>query len=300
MRVSVGLPVHRIDLGTEFVSGDAIGEMAAAAEAAGFHAVSVTDHPFPSDGWLAGGGHHALDPFSSLSFAAAATSTLRLHTNLLVLPYRNAWLAAHQVATLDRLSGGRVILGVGAGYLREEFAALGVDFEHRNEHTDECLRVFRRAWSGDSIDGNTMRPTPATPAGPPIWVGGNSRRAVRRAVEFGDAWSPFPVPSDATAAVTRTAPLRNLDDLAAMIDYARAHAAEVGRTEALDVVFMPLSMMLTGRGPTWEAASLLDEVAAMVAVGVTALNVMLPGESRRQFCEELARFSAEVFPHLPA
>jgi alkanesulfonate monooxygenase SsuD/methylene tetrahydromethanopterin reductase-like flavin-dependent oxidoreductase (luciferase family) len=119
------LPVHRVEGGDEFVSGDAIAELSVAAEKAGYDAVSVTDHPFPGDKWLARGGHHALDPFSSLAFAAASTSTLRLHTNLLVLAYRNPWLAAHQVATLDRLSGGRVILGIGAGYLEPEFDAVG-------------------------------------------------------------------------------------------------------------------------------------------------------------------------------
>ena len=75
--VSVGLPVHRIDLGDEFVSGDAIAELAVAAEKVGYDAVSVTDHPFPADKWLARGGHHALDPFSSLAFAGAATSSVR-------------------------------------------------------------------------------------------------------------------------------------------------------------------------------------------------------------------------------
>jgi probable F420-dependent oxidoreductase len=300
MRVSVGLPVHRVDLGDEFVSGDAIGELAVAAEKAGFDAVSVTDHPFPADKWLARGGHHAVDPFSSLAFAAAATTTLRLHTNLLVLPYRNPWLAAHQVATLDRLSGGRVVLGVGVGYLKPEFAALGVDFEGRNERTDEGLRIMRRAWTGESIDGSTMQPTPAQPDGPPIWIGGNSRRAVRRAVELGDGWSPFPSGPAAVAAATRTAPLTTPQDLGTMIAYARQHAAAVGRTEPLDVVFMPASLTMTGGELTWQAGPIVEEVQELAEVGVTGLNVMLPGSSRAEFADELARFAAEVLPHLPA
>lgn len=300
MRVSVGLPVHRVDLGDEFLSGDAIAELAVAAEKAGFDAVSVTDHPFPSDKWLSRGGHHAVDPFSSLAFAAAATTRLRVHTNLLVLPYRNPWLAAHQAATLDRLSGGRLILGVGVGYLKPEFAALGVDFEGRNERTDEGLRIMRRAWTGESVDGNTMQPTPARPGGPPIWIGGNTRRAVRRAVELGDGWSPFPSGPAAVAAATRTAPLRGAEDLAPMISYAREHAAAVGRTEPLDVVFMPASLTMTGGELTWQASRIVDEVGALVDVGVTGLNVMLPGSSRAEYADELARFAAEVFPHLPA
>lgn len=298
--VSVGLPVHRVDLGDEFVAGSAIAELAVAAEKAGYDAVSVTDHPFPADAWLARGGHHALDPFSSLAFAAAATSSLRLHTNLLVLAYRNPWLAAHQVATLDRLSGGRVVLGVGAGYLKPEFEALGVEFEGRNERTDEGLRILRRAWSGESIDGNTMRPTPAQPGGPPIWIGGNTRRAVRRAVELAEGWSPFPSGPAAVAAATRTAPLATPADLGVLIDYARSHAEAVGRTAPLDVIFMPVSLTMTGqRRLTWEAGPILDEVGHLAEVGVTGLTVMLPGDSRAEFADELARFAAEVFPHLP-
>ncbi len=136
MRLSVGLPTHRVDRADEFVTADAVAQLAAAAEAAGFDAVFVTDHPFPTDGWLAHGGHHALDPLVALAFAAAATRTLRLHTNLFVLAYRNPFVSAKAIATLDVLSGGRVILGVGAGYLEGEFDALGAPFDERNDATD--------------------------------------------------------------------------------------------------------------------------------------------------------------------
>ena len=107
MHVSYGLPTHRVDRGDEFLAPGAIGELARAAEDAGFGAVYTTDHPFPGDDWLAHGGHHALDPLVALSFAAAATSTVRLHTNLFIVAYRNPFLAAKGIATLDVLSGGR-------------------------------------------------------------------------------------------------------------------------------------------------------------------------------------------------
>src|SRR5437667_8890425 len=123
MRFSVSLPADRIDRAPEFVTQVAIADIAHAAEAAGFDACFVTDHPFPPHRWLYGGGHHALDPFVALSFAAAATSRLRLQTHILVLPYRNPFLVAKAVLSLDVLSGGRVILGVAAGYLKGEFAA---------------------------------------------------------------------------------------------------------------------------------------------------------------------------------
>ncbi len=203
MKFHVGLSTDRVDLGDEFVSVDAIAEVAHAAETAGFTSVFVTEHPYPEDEWLATGGHHALDPFVALSFAAAATSTVRLFTNLCVVPYRNPFLTAKAAVSLDVLSGGRLTLGVGAGYLEPEFRALGVDFGERNDLLDEALVAMRRAWAEDGVhlrgrhfdvQGHTMLPRPVQWPHPPIWVGGNSKRAIRRAVDLADGWTPMPNP----------------------------------------------------------------------------------------------------------
>jgi probable F420-dependent oxidoreductase len=299
MLVSIGLPTHLVDDGDEFVSAEAIAELSQVAERAGFSAVSVTDHPFPTDAWLAHGGHHAIDPFVSLAFAAAATSTVRLHTNLLVVAYRNPWLAAQQVATLDRLSGGRMILGIGAGYLEGEFDALGVDFATRNERTDESIRMMRQAWTGESIDGNTMSPTPTQPGGPPIWIGGNSRRAIRRAVELADGWSPFPSGPPKAAKHTRTTSLMTPDDLRASVDYAREHAAAVGRTAPLDVIFMPVGLTMLNHGNRFEDEPTLEEIAALVAAGMTGFSVNLDAKSRAELADEMVRFGDEVIARLP-
>ena len=298
MRVSVGLPTHRVDLGDEFVSTDGIAELAQAAEAAGFDAVSVTDHPFPDETWLASGGHHALDPFVALSFAAAATTTIRLHTNLVVVAYRNPWITAHSVATLDRLSGGRVILGIGAGYLEAEFRALGVSFGDRNERTDESIRIMHRAWTGESVDGHVMQPTPTQVGGPPIWIGGNSKRAVRRAVELGDAWTPFPIGKARATTRNRTAALSNADDLKAMVSYAAQHSAAVGRTKPLDVVFMPFSLTMARPDAPWSADDVLEEIGVLRAVGMTGLSVALPGASRVELADEMERFGKEVIAEI--
>src|ERR1700712_257871 len=167
MRISLGLPTHRVDLAEEFVSGAAIVELARAAEDGGFDAVYVTEHPFPEAKWLQHGGHHALDPFVALSFAAALTPKIRLQTNLVVLAYRNPFLTAKAIASLDALSGGRTIIGIGAGYLEGEFLAVGVDPAKRNELTDEAIRAMKAAWSGEEIQyegagftagGNAMLP----------------------------------------------------------------------------------------------------------------------------------------------
>ena len=151
MQFSLGLPTDRVDRADEFVTGAAVMECAAAAEAMGFDACFVTDHPAPDAKWLAAGGHHALDPFVALSFAAAATTRLRLQTHILVLPYRNPLLTAKSALSLDVLSGGRLTLGVAAGYLKPEFFALGSDFETRNERTDEAIDVIRGVLTTDEF-----------------------------------------------------------------------------------------------------------------------------------------------------
>ena len=221
MQFTIGLPTDHVDRADEFVSGEAVTACASAAEAAGFDACFVTDHPAPDAKWLAGGGHHALDPFVALSFAAAATTRLRLQTHILVLPYRNPLLTAKSVLSLDVLSGGRVILGVAPGYLKPEFAALGVDFDERNELTDEAIDVMRQVWTDGEIEtvgrhfrtrGTVMRPRSPQVPHPPIWVGGNSTAAMRRAAERGQGWVPFPNPGGLTSRV-RTPELSTLDEL---------------------------------------------------------------------------------------
>jgi len=299
MKASLGLPTYRVE--GDLASADAIGTLAAAAEDAGFDAAFVTDHPFPSDRWLATGGHHALDPFVALSFAAAATRRLRLHLNLLVPAYRNPFVAAKAVASLDALSGGRVIVGVGAGYLEPEFAALGVDYAERNELTDEALVAMRAAWTGESVTangrhwqagGNTMLPRPAQQPAPPIWVGGNSRRAIRRAVELGDGWMPMPSPAGSERRL-HTPPIASRDELASRIRYAREHAAAVGRTTPLEVVFMPGGLDMFTNAEV-DVGRVVEGIRDLAALGVTYLTVSLPGDTRAVFLDQLENFARDV------
>ncbi len=304
MRVSYGLPTHRVDCGEEFLGPGAIGELAAAAEAAGFAAVYTTDHPFPGDDWLAHGGHHALDPLVALSFAAAATSAVLLHTNLFVLAYRNPFLAAKGIATLDVLSGGRTVVGLGAGYLEPEFEALGVPFAERNDRMDEALAALDAAWSGESVrfagtgyraTGNTMLPRPRQRPRPPLWIGGNSRRAIRRAVESADGWSPFPNPAR-LAARTRTAPLETPADLAIAIDYARAHATEVGRTDPLTICFIPEGLSMGAR-PVDEAR-VVASIRELATIGVEWVSVALPGDTRAAQLAAIDQFGRDVLAEI--
>lgn len=303
MRFTLQLPTDRVDAGDEFVGGAAVAEMARAAEAAGFDACFVTEHPFPTDRWLESGGHHALDPFVALSFAAAATTRLRLQTNIAVLAYRNPFLTAKAAASLDVLSGGRVILGVAAGYLRGEFEALGVDFEERNELCDEAIDALRRAWSESGIalagrhfraEGNSMLPRPAQQPHPPIWVGGNSRRAIRRAVEKGDGWIPFPTAGLASERI-RTAAIERIEDLEARVAYAREHARAIGRTATLDICFAPLGVPLHRRDEA--TPERFAEVARrLAALGVTWLALSLPAKTRAAWCERVREIGATLLP----
>ena len=214
MKLSVELPI---------ASPDALMTCALAIEDAGFDACFVTDHPAPSREWFDTGGHETLDPFVALSFAAAATRRLRLHTNCLIPAYRNPYLSAKAVATLDACSCGRVILGVAVGYLEAEFEALGVPFDERARRLDWSLWEMKAAWAGE-LAGNIVTPRCVQQPHPPIWAGGNSSAAIRRAIEHGDGWSPFPA-SPRTAAAVDTASMTDM----AMLANAIARFARAGR-----------------------------------------------------------------------
>src|SRR5438552_18622167 len=172
------------------VGGPHILEAARAAERAGLDWVSCSDHVAVPVSRAAAMGAAWFDAGSTLAFVAGATTHIRLLSHVLVLPYRHPLVVAKQYGTLDRLSGGRVILGVGSGHLKPEFAALGADYDQRGRVTDEYIHAIGAAWEADvaRFDGQTVAfrdvmvaPRPTRQPRPPIWVGGNSRAAVRRA-----------------------------------------------------------------------------------------------------------------------
>jgi probable F420-dependent oxidoreductase len=303
MRVSVQLPTHRVDSFDELASADAITELSRAAEDAGFDAVFVTEHPFPDDRWLASGGHHAPDPFVCLTLACAATTRVRLQTNLCIPAYRNPFMLANTVATLDALSGGRVILGIGAGYMEGEFAALGAPYAERNDLTDEAITAMRAAWTGASVvmsgrhfdaRGNTMVPAPARPGGPPIWVGGNSTRAMRRAVELADGWVPMPSPAKASGRL-RTPGIESVADLRARIDDAHAHAASVGRADPLEVAFMPMGLDMFTNAAV-QPGPVIEAVEELAVAGVTYACITVPGDTRADVRAGFDVFANDVLP----
>jgi probable F420-dependent oxidoreductase len=271
MKISLWLPTEE---------PTAIAECAAAIEQAGFDACFVTDHPYPPRPWLEHGGHRTVDPFVALAAAATATTTLRLHTHCYIPAYREPHLGAQAIATLQALSNGRVILGVAAGYLEEEFEGLGVSFAERGKLLDEALVTMQSSWAGESA--NLTMPSIAPP---PIWVGGNTEIAMRRAATF-DGWAPFPA-SRAMAAATRTADLSSLDTVAAAIARFRA----IARPEA-DVCFAPFSH--PAHKDVVDPAAFAAEARELAAVGVTWLTLHLPAPSPREFCASVAAFGREV------
>src|ERR1700751_3198963 len=201
MHFTITHPMHSHPYNPQLVSGDGLAAVAAAAEAAGFGGFGLTDHPAPTQRWRGAAGHDALDPFVTLGFAAARTATLRLIPNIVVLPYRNPFVVAKSGATLDMLSGGRFTLAVGLGYLKREFAALGVDYDERAELFDEALQVIRAVWTSDDISfegkhftarGITAHPRPISQPHPPIWIGGKAATPRQRVAQYGDGWCPFP------------------------------------------------------------------------------------------------------------
>ena len=238
MKFAVTHPMHSHPYNPELVTGAGVAAMAAAAEAAGFHGFGFTDHPAPTQRWLDAGGHDALDPFVAMGFAAAHTTTLRMIPNIVVLPYRNPFVVAKSGATLDLLSGGRFTLAVGAGYLRREFTALGVDFDERGRLLEEALDVISTVWATDDLSyqgrhfvaqGITAHPRPTAP--PPIWIGGNTAAARRRVARYGEGWCPFPAPAG-LAATARTDVLYSNSALAEGISDLHRRLDECGRDPA--------------------------------------------------------------------
>jgi probable F420-dependent oxidoreductase len=207
-----------------FIEPERACALARSAEEAGFESIWTVDHvvvpsgyrstyPYDPSGRLPSGEDAPFpDPLIWLAYVARETSTIRLATGILILPQRNPLILAKELATLDHLSSGRVTLGVGIGWLQEEFDALGVPFENRGQRTEEAIAAMRALWSQEraSFDGATvgfrdvyLRPQP--PGGAiPIHIGGHSEVAAQRAGRIGDGFFPFGVDGDVLAGLVGT------------------------------------------------------------------------------------------------
>jgi probable F420-dependent oxidoreductase len=268
------------------VDGPKTLDAARAAEAAGFAWLACSDHPAVPVSRAQAMGPTWFDAGSTLAFVAGVTTRIRLLPHVLVLPYRHPLLVAKQYGTLDFLSGGRVILGVGSGHVKAEFATLGADYAQRGKVTDEYLRALAAAWAHDVVqfDGEFIAfrdmmvwPRPTQRPRPPFWVGGNSNAAVKRAARFGDGWIPWELTPE---------------DFAAKAAYARHLRHDAGRSDAFTLV-APLAVP-----PEAPADVVLRDVTRWREAGATAFHVGVGAESWAQYLDRLAWFGRAVISRI--
>lgn len=300
MRYNLMFPMRAVKHWNRWCEGASIGDVARLVEEAGFDAFAMSEHPYPDREWLANGGHHAFDPFVSLSFAAAATTRIRLMTYILVSGYRSPYLTAKGAASLDLLSNGRFTLGTGAGYLKAEFEALGADFDRRGTLLDEAIEAWKATWAGldhsgpeFGIDGHLALPPPLTDGGPPIWIGGNGAAAQRRVVEVADGWMPMAASGD-MAAITRARSLEDIDTLGDWVAAVNKRRAEGGRGPA-DVAFVPFEADLLASGDCGAFCEAVEpRLGAYAEAGVTWITVEPASRSFTDFRTDVAVLAAQL------
>ena len=289
----------------------AIETMVAHGEALGFSSVVVADHlvfpvtihsryPYTVSGAFPGQGD-ALDQLSLMAFVAGKSRRLRLISSVMILPHRNPVVTAKMLATIDVLSGGRVTVGVGVGWLREEFQALGApDFDRRGAVSDEYLRIFKTLWTQDpasfrgefySFEALRCLPHPTQKPHPPIWVGGHSKVALRRVARLGDGWHPV----GATPAV----PLRPPEMRASLDELRRLADAERRDFAALTISFKaPLYDPGQGvdggadRRPfTGSTQPIADDIGIYAGLGVSELIFDFRAETLTESLDRMAHFA---------
>ncbi|WP_216693608.1 LLM class F420-dependent oxidoreductase [Dietzia psychralcaliphila] len=300
LKFNLIFPMRAVKHYRTWIGDSSLGEVARLVEDCGFDGLAMSEHPYPDREWLANGGHHAFDPFVSLSMAAEATSRIRLITYIMVAGYRNPYLGAKAAASLDLLSGGRLTLGMGAGYLKTEFEALGADFARRGKLFDESIAAMRAAWSGVEHDGpefgvhnHVSLPLPVTEGGPPIWIGGNSRAARRRVTQCADGWMPIGQ-SAQMAGITKTPPLEDIESLARQIGELNKDRADLGKEE-IDVSFVPFEKDMLASGDSAEFCSALaPNLDAYREAGVTWISVEPASRSLVDFRKDVELLSEKL------
>ncbi|WP_329339729.1 TIGR03619 family F420-dependent LLM class oxidoreductase [Streptomyces sp. NBC_01352] len=274
-------------------------DLARTADRAGFDYVACCDHVAVPRRLASAMSTVWYDPVATLAFLAAATERVRLLSHVAVVGLRHPLLTAKQYATLDHLSGGRLVLGVGAGHVEEEFEALGVDFRQRGAVLDESIEALRKALGPEEFPEHHgklydfqdlgQRPRPAQTR-VPLWVGGSSPAAVRRAALKGDGWLPQGDPRERLPAQIER--IRNL----------REEAVLQGPF-TIGAIAEPLYVGT----PTWDVGrrtltgppdALAESLRAYRAMGVHQIQVRFRSRSRTELTDQMAAFGAEIAPHL--
>lgn len=294
-----------------------ITRLAIAGEAMGFDYLTFSDHvviphdistryPYSDTGEFpagASGGRH--EQLIEVAYIAAKTSRIRLVTSVMVVPHRPALLAAKMLSTIDVLSGGRLTLGIGAGWLKEEIDALGTPYEERGAVTDEYLAAFRELWTADkprfagkyvNFENLAFEPKPIQQPGPPIWVGGESGPALRRTARLGDAWYPI--------GTNPSFPLDSLKRLAAGIAKLRKLTADAGRDPGAVGITYRIQRYgagvpaLAGDGErrlfSGETGDIVNDLRDLKALGVGNIDVGFGADTIDGAIVELQKFKDEV------
>lgn len=292
----IQLPVQALSLLTSQPwerEGAGPAELLAAAQAAddaGFFYVAVCDHvaiPREKAETMSTTWYH---PVATLAWLAGQTRSVRLMTNVYVAAYRHPLESAKAFGTLDALSGGRVILGVGAGHVEGEFDALGIPFAERGRITDTAVDGILEAWSDEYVGEVGLRPRPAQQPRPPIWIGGSSKPALRRVAARGDGWIP------------QGTPKKQMPEAIAFI-HAEAEKVRPGATFDIGVI----TEMLYLGDADWELPQytragdpgrIVEALNSYGAMGVAHLQVRFAARDASELCDQIAAFGAEVAPHL--
>ncbi len=308
MKFGFTLPVRG-----ELANFEGIAGMARHGESLGFTSATVADHiviptrvesAYPYD---ASGRHpshgDAMEALSLIAFVSGQTSKLRLITSVLILPYRNPVLTAKMVSTIDVLSQGRITLGIGVGWMEEEFEALQApDFARRGAVTDEWVTIFKKLWSPGPVDHQgafysfgpvRCEPLPVQKPHPPIWIGGHSKPALRRTARYADAWHPL--------GTVETAQLRP-PEFAAMRDDLRRMTEGFGR-DFNDITLAFVARLRETKTPvvgndrmpfSGSAAQLIEDVEAYRALGVKHLSFDFRKATLSETLERMDWFASEV------
>ncbi len=299
-------------------TGPGLAAMARAAEAGGLNLLGFNDHvvvpggissiyPYTKDGaWPGAAVGECLEMVTAASFIAAATETIGLLTSVMVLPHRPAMLAAKMLATVDVLSGGRLIVGAGSGWMQEEFEALGLPyFDQRGVVTDEYIQAFKSLWTEDapamagryvSFDNVVFEPKPLQKPHPPIWIGGESGPAIRRAARLGDGWYP----SNHNPANLLDNPSRYAHG-AIQLDVAAEKAGrDPGDIHRAYLAFRPVNLKLREGGQrhalTGSPEAIRDDIGQFAELGVETMVFFVAGAELNEILDGIASLTGDILP----
>jgi probable F420-dependent oxidoreductase len=243
------------------------------------------------------------EPLIVMTYLAASTQRIRIGTSVLILPYRNPVFTAKALATLDVLSHGRITLGIGVGWMEEEFQALGLDtYARRGRYSDECIRIFRELWTAETpsfhgqfhqFEALKCEPEPAQAGGIPIWVGGHTPQAISRAARLGDGWQPIVQrpPADLPPSELR-------DKIAILTEQAEAAGRDPG---AMTMALGATVQFADGGGSGVFSGSpqqIIDGIAQYQEAGVQDFRFDFPAPSIEEVLSQMERFASEVRPHV--